>query len=70
MKVHQGRVARKVIIGGVNPKVRVGDGGTRHVQRIDNLLKIRGGTIRGNVVSENDEGLDGGKKSETHCIFN
>ena len=70
MKVHQGRVTRKVIISGVNAKVGIGNGGVRHVQRVNDLLKIRGRTIRGDVVGENSEDLDGEKKSKTHCIFN
>ena len=70
VKIHQGRVVRKIVIRGVNAKVRVGDGGTRHVQGVNNLLKIRGGTVGGNVISEYDEGLDEGKKSKTHCLFN
>ena len=70
VEIYQRRIACKVVIGGVNAKVRVGNGGARHVQRIDNLLKIRGGTIREDVVRENDEKLDGGKKSKTHHIFN
>ena len=31
MKIHQGRVARKVVIHGINTKVGIGDGGVRHV---------------------------------------
>ena len=50
MKIHQGGVARKVVVGGINTKVGIGDGRTRHIQRINNLLKIRGRTIRGDVI--------------------
>ena len=64
MEIHQGRIARKVIIGGIDTKMGIGNGGVRHVQRIDNLLKVRGGAIGGDVVSENDEGLDGGRKAK------
>ena len=70
MEVHQRRVAGEIVIRGVNAKVGISNGGMRHIQRIDNLVKIRGRTIRGDVVSENDERLDGGEKSEMHCIFN
>ena len=69
MKVHQGRVARKVIIGGVNAKVGVGNGGMRHIQRVNNLLKVRGGTIGRDVISENDEGLDGGKEKQNALLI-
>ena len=70
MKVHQRRVAGKVIICGVNTKVRIGDGGTRHIQRVDNLLEIRGRTIRGDLICENGGRVDEGKKSKTYRIFN
>ena len=64
MKVHQRRIAGKVIIGGVNAKVGIGNGRTRHIQRVDNLLKVRGGTIRGDLIGENGKGLDGGRKAK------
>ena len=70
VEVHQGRVAREIIIGGINTKMGIGDGGARHIQRIDNLLKIRRRAIRGDLICENGEGIDEGKKSKTHCIFN
>ena len=70
MKIHQRRITRKVVIGGVHTKVRVGNGGTRHVKRVDDLLKIGGRTIRGDVIGKNNEELDEGKKSKTHWIFN
>ena len=64
MEIHQGRIARKVIIGGIDTKVGISNGGARHVQRVNDLLKIRGGTIRRDVVGKNDEGLDGGRKAK------
>ena len=70
VEIHQGGVTCKVVIRGINAKVGVGNGGARHIQGVNNFLEVRGGTIRGDVISENDEGLDGEKKSETHCIFN
>ena len=70
VEIYQGRVVCKVIIGGIDTKMRIGNGGTRHVQRIDNLLKVRGGTVGGDLISENGEEIDEGKKSKTHCIFN
>ena len=70
VEIHQGRIARKVKIGGVNAKVRVGNSGARHVQRVNDLLKVRGGAIRGDLIGENGEEIDEGKKSKTHCIFN
>ena len=42
----------------------IGDGGTRHVKRIDNFLKIRGGAIGGDLIGENGEECDEGKKSK------
>ena len=64
MKVYQGRVACKVVVGSVNPEVRVGNGGTRHVQRVNNLLKVRGGTIGRDLIGKNGERIDEGKKSK------
>ena len=64
MEIHQGGIACKVEIGGVHAKVGVGDGGTRHVQRVNNLLKIGGRTIGGDVVGEYGEELDGKRKAE------
>ena len=70
VEIHQGRITCKVVIRGINTKVGFGNGRAGHVQRVNNLLKIRGGTIRGDVVGENDERLDEGKKSKMYCIFN
>ena len=70
MKVHQRGVTREIVIGGIDTKVGVGNGRARHVQRVNNLLKIRGGSTRENVIGEYDEGLDEGKEKQTHCIFN
>ena len=70
MKIHQGRIARKVIVRGVNTEMRISNGRTRHVQRINNFLKVGGGEVGGDLISKNNERLDGGKKSKTHCIFN
>ena len=64
MEIHQGGIACKVIIGGINAKVGVGNGGARHIQRVNNLLKIGGRTIGGDVVSEYDEELDGERKAK------
>ena len=61
MKVHQRTVAGEVVIGGVNTKVGISNGGTRHDNAVDNLLKERRGVVVGvNVV--NGEGLDGERK--------
>ena len=64
VEIHQGRVARKVIVCGVNTKVGFSNGRTRHVQRVNNLLKIRGRTIGGDVVGKNSEGFDEGRKAK------
>ena len=64
MKIHQGGIARRVVIRGVNAKVGLGNGRTRHVQRVNNLLKIGGRTIRGDVVGEYNGNLDGGRKAK------
>ena len=70
MEIHQRRVAGKIVVGGINTKVGIGDGGTRHVQRVNNLLKVGGRTIRGDLIGENGDELDEGEKSKTHCLFN
>ena len=70
MEIHQGGITSKVVIGGVNTKVRISNGGARHVERINDLLKIRGRMVRGDVIGVNDEELDEGKKSKMHYIFN
>ena len=63
MKIHQRTIGSKIVIGGVNTKVRVGDGGARHVDTIDNLLKERRRVVVGlNVV--NGERLDEGRKAK------
>ena len=62
MKIHQRGIAGKVIIRSVNTEVRIRNGRTRHVQRINNLLKIRGGTIRRDLIGENGEKFDGEEK--------
>ena len=68
MEIHQGTVTGEIVISGVYAKGRIGDGRTRHMNAVNNLLKIRGGAVRVNVV--NDEDWMGGRKSETHCLFN
>ena len=64
VEIHQRRVARKIIVGGVNTKMGISNGGTRHVQRVDNLLEIGRRTIRGDLIGENGERLDGGRKAK------
>ena len=68
MKIHQRTVGSKVIIGSVDTEVGISDGGARHVDEVDNLLKIGRRAIGGDVV--NGEELDGEEKSKMHCIFN
>ena len=64
MEVHQRGVARKVKISGVNTKVGIGNSGTRHVQGDNDLLKVRGRMIRGDVIGENDEESSEGRKAK------
>ena len=70
MEIHQIRVSRKVVIHGVNTEMGISNGRARHVQRINNLLKVRGGAIRWDLIGENGEEIWWGKKSKTHWIFN
>ena len=64
VKIHQRRVAHKVVIRGINTKMRIGNGRARHVQRVNNLLKVRGRAIRRNLISENGEEFDGEGKAK------
>ena len=64
MEVHQRRVVCEIIIGGVNTKMGIGDGGAGHIQRVNNLLKIRGRTVGRDLISKNGEGLDEGRKAK------
>ena len=70
VEIHQGRVTREIIVSGINAKVGISDSGTGHVQGVNDFSKVRRRAIGRDVVSEYDEGLDEGKKSKTHCIFN
>ena len=62
MEVYQRTVSSKVVIGGINTKVGIGDGRMRHIDEVNNLLKIRGGAIGVDVV--NGGQLDGGKERQ------
>ena len=63
MEVYQRTIGGKVIVGGVNTKMGIGNGGTGHVDAVNNLLKEgRGAVVRLNVV--NGERLDGGRKAK------
>ena len=64
MEIHQGGIACKIIIRSINPKVGIGNGGARHVERVNDFLEVRGRTIRRDVVGENDGKLDGGRKAK------
>ena len=64
VEIHQGRITCKIVICGIHTKVGIGDGRMRHVKRVNDLLKVGGRTIGGDVVGENDEDLDGGRKAK------
>ena len=69
MKVHQRTVAGKIVISGIHAKIGVSNGGARHIYAVNDFLEEGRRMVVGlNVV--NGEGLDGGRKSETPCIFN
>ena len=70
MKIHQRRVARKIVICGVNTEVGISDGRTRHIQRVNNFLKVRGGAIGGDLIGKNGGKFDEEKKSKMHYLFN
>ena len=66
MRPYKGVVVGEIVVGGIQPKVRIGDGRARHVDRVNNLLEIRGRTIGGDVV--NGEELDGEEKQNALLI--
>ena len=51
VEAHQGGIACKIIIGGIDTKMGIGDGGTRHVNKVNDLLEIGGRMIGSNVVN-------------------
>ena len=69
LKVHQRTVAGKIIVGGINAKMGIGNSGAGHVNAVDNLLKERRRVVVGVDVVNGENGM-GEKRSETHCIFN
>ena len=64
MEIHQRGVTCKIVIGGVDTEMGISDGRVRHVQRVNDLLKIRGGAIRGDLIGENGEEFDEGRKAK------
>ena len=64
MRSYEGRVVGKVIIGGIQAKVGVGNGGARHVNSVNDLLKKtrRGVVVRLKVV--NGEEWNEGRKAK------
>ena len=68
MEVHQRRVACKVVIRGVNTEMGISNGRARHVQRVNNLLKVRGGAIRRDLISETGEEFDGERKEKQNAL--
>ena len=62
MKVYQRIVGGKIIIGGVNAKVGISDGRTRHVNEVNNLLKVWGRMVGVDVV--NGKELDEGREKQ------
>ena len=52
MRPYKGSVVGKVIVGGIETKVGISNGGTRHVNAVDNLLEERGrAVVRVDVVN-------------------
>ena len=54
MKIHQRAVTGKIVISGVNAKVGISNGRVRHVDRVKNLLEVRGRTVGADVVNGED----------------
>ena len=51
-KVYQRTVAGEIIIGGIDTKMRIGNGGMRHIDAVDYFLKIGGRTVGLDVVND------------------
>ena len=64
MEVYQGGITGEIVVGGVNAKVGIGNCGSRHVQRVNDLLKVRGRAIRRDLVGENGGRIGGGRKAK------
>ena len=64
VEIHQRRIACEIVVGSMNTKVRIGDGGMRHVKRVNDLLKVGRRAIRRDVISENGGKLDGKRKAK------
>ena len=69
VKVYQRTVGSKIVVSGINAKMRISNSRTRHVDAVNDLLKEGGGVVVG-VDVVNDGRIGWGKKSEMHCIFN
>ena len=44
--------------------MRIGNGGAGHVKGVNDLLKVRGGTIGRDLIGENGEGMMRGRKAK------
>ena len=65
MRPYERGVVGKIVIGCIKTKVEIGDGGTRHINRVDNLLKkMRGEVVVGLDVVNGEDGM-GEEKQNT-----
>ena len=69
VRLYQGFIVCKIVIGCIKTKVGVSNGGTRHVDKVNNLLEEKGGVVVRIDVVNGGSGM-GEKKSEMHCLFN
>ena len=69
MRPYQRFVVGEIIIGCIKTEVGISNGGTRHVDAVNDLLKEGRGVVVG-VDVVNDEGRNGEKKSKMHSLFN
>ena len=63
VRLYQGFVVCKIVISCIKTKVGVGNGGTRHVDAVNNLLE-EGGRVVVGVDVVNGEKWDGGRKAK------
>ena len=63
VRLYPGFIVCKIIIGCIKTKVGVGDGGTRHVDRVNDFLKERRRVVVG-IDVENGESEMGKRKAK------
>ena len=69
VRPYKGGVVGEIIIGRIKTEVGISDGGTRHVNGINNLLKKTRGEVVVRVDVVNDERWDGKKRKQNTLLI-